>query len=119
MTDACNIVKSELTAGTWSNFGSKPNIYINNEDDFHGGNQYIQLSIPARTPIYTTNNQVIYYDYSCTLTITAQTTTIRNNLYSDIEAILEAADSSYTIQTIREPAGNKKHFEAKFKIQIL
>ena len=40
MADGATMVKSDLQAGTWTNYGSTPNIYIINKDEFSGGNDY-------------------------------------------------------------------------------
>jgi len=96
--DACSAVKSDLQAGTYTNYTNKFPIYIENRDKFEGGKVYIILRNPTREPIQTVNGTVLYTKRSCTIMIVANSAGNRDKLYDDLESILISTNRGYKLK---------------------
>lgn len=117
--DMCNVVKTDLAAGTYTRYTTSFPIYIQNQDEFEGGNVYIVLLEGKRRPTIAANGSIIYTEKSCTIRISAPSTTIRDNLLDDVLDILYASSNNYNIEAdqIDTPA-NKELFEITIPIKI-
>lgn len=93
MTTCAEDVKTILEAGTWSNYGSCPEILIKRVDSIRGAlNNRLALIDIDETPIYAYNNVRIYDEKkTCELSLEGITTTDRDNMILDIQTILEAS----------------------------
>lgn len=117
--DACNAVKSDLLAGTFTRFTKAFPIYIENEDDFQGGNEFIILRNPRRDPVQTVSGSVLYTKRSCTVEIKAPSTSIRDNIYDDIIDILIATNRGYKIERGKDRAISKGNFRLPMDVSML
>jgi hypothetical protein len=94
-------LKTDLEAGTWSNTGSTPRIYIQNKDEFLGGEDYIRLFDGRRRLEQTVSGSFIMPRRSCKLYAIAPNETMLNNMEKDIKNILIAVSGrSYTIRDV-------------------
>jgi len=100
--DACSAVKSDLEAGTYTNYTDIFPIYIIGKDVWQGGNVYINLSDPTREPVQTVDGSVLYTKRSLKVTIVANSQTIRDNLYDDVVAILTATNRGYKLKRAKD-----------------
>lgn len=106
--DACSTVKSDLEAGTWTNYGSTPPIIITDQHPKKPKNKYIELFNSTREPIQTVSGSLLYTKRSCQIRIVMNTTTNRDNVYDDIFNILTATCRGYTITRGKDIPDNKK-----------
>lgn len=117
--DACNVVKTDLLAGTPTRFTTAFPIYIANEDEFEGGNQFIILRNPRRDPVQTVSGSVLYTKRSCTIEIKAPSTSIRDNIYLDIIDILTATNRGYKIEKGKDRPISKGNFRLPVDVSML
>jgi len=120
--DACSAVKADLEAGTYAFFttGAKNfPIYIENDDDFQGGNVYIGLIDPTRDPVQTVDGSVLYYKRGCTVVIVADTKTARDNLYKDVEDILTATSRGYKLVRGKDQMFTRERFALPLEVSFL
>lgn len=95
--DACNAVKSDLKAGTYTHFKNAFPIYIVNEDDYQGGNEFIMLKNPWRDPVQTVDGTVLFTKRGCDIEIKANSTKIKDDIYDDVIDILTSTGRGYKI----------------------
>ena len=116
--DACNRVKTDLKAGTFTHYTTSFPIYIHEEDQFQGGNVYISLRDSKRPPVQSFTGSVIYNKKKCTLTITASNKTDRDNLHDDVIEVLTTA-KPYKIVDVRDSLGPQNLFSEEIDIEVL
>ena len=119
VNDACNIVKTDLQAGSYTYYTTSFPIYIRDQDKMEGGKTRIEIYGGIRIPIMSAEGSVIFYDRSCTIEIQTTSTTIRDNLYTDVLNILKAASNTYTITDIRDYPDTKNIFRVQIDVDIL
>ena len=117
--DACSAVKSDLSAGVHTNYTGNYKVYIENEDEFEGGNVFIILRDATREPVQTVDGTVLYTKRSCTLNIQANSTTNRDNLYDDIVNILIATTRGYVLKKGKDTPANKEKFVLNVSVSML
>ena len=100
--DACNAVKSDLKAGTYTRFRNAFPIYIEKEDDYQGGNEFIMLKNPYREPVQTVDGSVLFTKRGCVIEIKANSTKVKDDLYDDVIDILTATSRGYKIEKGRD-----------------
>lgn len=119
--DAYTDIKTDLKAGTWTNFGSTPVIYIERKTVFKGlvKNAYINLKGATRDPVQTVDGTVLYTKRSCVIEIVGTSTTAKNNIYDDIENILTATSRGYILTRGRDSPQNKKNDTLTILVSML
>ena len=117
--DACNAVKSDLKAGTYTNYTTDFPIYIKGGDKFQGGNVFIHLKDGSRTPVQTVSGSILYTQRSCSLQIMANTTTNRDALYDDIIDILTSTSRGYAIKKGRDDPYSTEHYSLTLDLTFL
>lgn len=117
--DACNLIKIDLEAGTWTNYKSAPNIYIQDEDVSQGGNVYIGLYDGRRDPIQAYNGTIIYTNMSCTIEIVTTNTTDRDNIYNDVDTILKATNRSYILNRVDDEPNTPNLFRIIIEVSFI
>ncbi len=117
--DACDLLKTDLEAGTWTNYGSTPNIYIEDKDEHSGGNTYIKLSEGRRDPIQAFSGSVIYYERSLVLEIVAPNAIDRDNIYLDIIAIGNVTNRGYVFDRSDDLHENPELFRTIIEIKFI
>jgi hypothetical protein len=117
--DACSAVKSDLQAGSFTNYTDSFPIYIENVDDFQGGNVYIVLRAPWRETEQTVNGTVLYTKRGCTILIVANSATIRDQLFDDLENILPATGRGYKLKKGKDNHRNKNLFDLPLEVEML
>jgi hypothetical protein len=89
-----SIMNTILTGGTWSNYGSQPQIIQReSESKRQAVNEGIALTVMRGNIDLTISGEKINNDHRGAIEVYARNTTDRNNMMSDIESIL--ANSSY------------------------
>ena len=120
MTDACTDVKADLKAGTFTNYGSDDiPIYIENRDPFKGKGIYITLKDAFREPVQTVDGTILFTKRGCTITIVANTTTNRDNIYDDIVSILTATSRGYTFKREKDQPQHKKRLDLSIIVSMM
>lgn len=117
--DACNAVKSDLKAGTYTRYKDAFPIYIENEDDYQGGNVFILLKNPIRIPVQTVDGSVLYTNRSCTLEIRATSTKIRDDLYLDVIDILTSTGRGYKLKRARDLSIHTGQFRIPLDVSMM
>ena len=120
MTDACSDIKSDLKAGTFTNYGSDNiPIYIEKAESFRGKGIYIVLKDAFREPVQTVDGTILFTKRGCTVVITANTTTNRDSIYDDIVSILTATSRGYTFKRGKDQPQNKKRLDLSIMVSML
>lgn len=119
MTDACSDVKADLKAGTYTRFKTAFPIYIEDKDTFKGGNVYIILRDAYRNPIQTVDGMVVYTEKGCSIEIVASSTTIKDDLYLDVEDILTGVNLAYIITNVTDLPIHKRQNRISFDVSMI
>ena len=109
MTTASETAKTELEAGTWSNFTDTiPPIYLEIEK-VHAKNEWIQFYGDRENPVYAANDSIIFSKYECNIEIHARNRTDLDNMMIDIKNILRVSDENLTIMNLRDMSKRSKY----------
>ena len=117
--DACSAVKSDLQAGTPTNYTTAFPIYIENKDVIQIGNVYILLKNATREPVQTVDGSVLYTKRGCTIEIIANSDTIRDAVYLDVIAILTKTNRGYKIKRGRDSPIHQRQNRIPMEVSML
>jgi hypothetical protein len=121
-----DIVKEVLftntVVGDWANYSNKPGFLIFGRDDMGGarpgGVGSILCKDIVENPIYAANGKRLVANQSCECVIAEETTTKRDNFFTDIQDLCEASSYSLIIKNVRRD--NKRNlFINIFEIHLL
>lgn len=117
MTDFYDGIKALLDAGTWTNYGSEPDVYeYNASSKKHKVRLYIEIEITEAESIRTTTGSRVLENQIGNLRIRAENKTDRDNIEADVEAILLA--SSEMIQSnISKRSANPRNYQSLIRIK--
>lgn len=116
--DACSVVKSDLKAGSYTNYTNSFSKYIVGKDTFQGGDVHIILDNAWREPVQTVSGSILFTKKGCSLEIVAPTAEIRDSLYLDIVDVLTATCRGYIIKQIKDKPVHKNQQRMMLKVEM-
>lgn len=109
-------VKTELEAGTWTNYGSTPKIFT--EDDEVGPlENYIRLGDDSEEIERSSDGVRIHAIETCSLKLFASDTDNRDNMVSDIEAIFVASSEALLLRN-GTPSARRGRYIREFNVEL-
>ena len=115
--DLQTTVKTDLEAGTWTNYASTPKIHVEAQKK-NSKNTWVEVLNTSGDVIQAANGAIILFDDQCEININTQNRTDLNKLYADFINILNTTGKGYTYHRTRDrPKRSKynKNFIVKLK----
>jgi len=114
--DIQTTIRTDLEAGTWTNYGSQPKVYDEKRTKF-GNNVYISIYNTSGNVVQAINGAVIMFEDQCVVEINSPNRTDLNKIYTDVLNILNATTRGYVYRRTQD-VPKKTRYRKLITIQL-